>query len=1121
MDELLGLRDAAQLSKTANDNDNEEAKQEKINNQKFIDMITQIHIIYNQLRKISISGYPDIIKIKIDIKDYNSSFYWGEETSSKTAEKIISSLKEELSELKKKQKKAYEERPLIRFLYGRQFNLIKSMDKKKLFPFLMFLTGNLMTKHIQECKFINSIDGLIDGCQNYLKEILKKNNIDLDSIYKNSLINKDYTYKGLYLHYIDKRENLEKDLFLVYRYLTKYMPISQNILLCTKDTTSEELTAFLYRAILCEFNACFIIGGIESLEFDKKAKILELLNSLLSKHEKMESCLIILYTNNNSDIYKSINLLKYGQNLQINTRDYSQIKIDKRESNVDIITSDKSGSGKSTKIKTDIIDAGKTYIYFPFGGVINRKDIFTRLQKLDLSNPEKCTIHLDLSDTDQIDLMTEFLFSLLITKIYGHDEDLFYFPKEIEIKIEIPNGFVNLINKFPILTLFDKTASLIRDLPPLIVDKDITSNVQIVANFLKLLKEEKMDKVDLYFEGITPIYFSGYNTLREVKSLSQKECQDLIFGEIKKHIDLPNYYQISAFIDVLATQFKDFNRNYFVTASLLSRYGNLRTFIIESYIRLTKHFTKGAFAGLEETKEEITLEQNNEEKEVENGIKKLSEVKTNLISFDKFNYSLIFFHEGVGQGFSIISNLPSVRNVAKDKDNFPNKTDYDKLYNLFNSQRDIAKQEREDLVDYKQFNQEQFLNELKTILNLQNQIHQFEKEEEIVTKKRQLENTKIQNNLEITRNNEEINKNTEEFRLTEQNEEKEKIKKELEKLEEEKKEFEKEIKEEIEDDIKKIETLEKRPTIEEIVGKYVFTADNFIKMILILIRIRANIPVIMMGETGCGKTSLIRMLSRLLNDGSNKKMKILNIHSGITDNDIIDFIEKEILEDAKKYQVEDDENAKKAKEKGLIYIPKKLWVFLDEINTCKSMGLISELMCKRSYQGKPLPPNVVFIAACNPYRYYQGVKINTGLDVNNAIKEKKNLDQRQLDKLKRNANNNLVYTVNPLPHSLLHYVFDFGNLEKNDEKKYIESMVEEPIKRINKDLLNEKEIKKIHKIVTIMILTAQNFTRDKNEISSVSLREIRRYNVFYEFFFDYLRQRQEEYDNNKKNNIIN
>ena len=200
------------------------------------------------------------------------------------------------------------------------------------------------------------------------------------------------------------------------------------------------------------------------------------------------------------------------------------------------------------KIKTDIIDKNKKYIYFPFGGVINREDLFERLQKLNISDPKKCAIHLDLSDTDQIDLMTEFLFSLLITKIYGHDEDLFYFPKEVEIKIEIPNGFVNLINKFPILTLFDKTTSLLRDLPPLIVDKNITSNVQIVANFLKLLKENQMDRVDLYFEGITPIYFSGYNTIRRAEILNQKECQDLIFGEIKKHIDLPNYYQISVLL---------------------------------------------------------------------------------------------------------------------------------------------------------------------------------------------------------------------------------------------------------------------------------------------------------------------------------------------------------------------------------------------------------------------------------------------------------------------------------------------------------------------------------------------------------------------------------------------
>ena len=33
--------------------------------------------------------------------------------------------------------------------------------------------------------------------------------------------------------------------------------------------------------------------------------------------------------------------------------------------------------------------------------------------------------------------------------------------------------------------------------------------------------------------------------------------------------------------------------------------------------------------------------------------------------------------------------------------------------------------------------------------------------------------------------------------------------------------------------------------------------------------------------------------------------------------------------------------------------------------------------------------------------------------------------------------NNLIYTVNPLPHSLLNFVFDFGSLKFEDEKKYI------------------------------------------------------------------------------------
>ena len=97
----------------------------------------------------------------------------------------------------------------------------------------------------------------------------------------------------------------------------------------------------------------------------------------------------------------------------------------------------------------------------------------------------------------------------------------------------------------------------------------------------------------------------------------------------------------------------------------------------------------------------------------------------------------------------------------------------------------------------------------------------------------------------------------------------------------------------IKNPVKKEKGNERKPLL-EIAGDYVITADNFVKMILILIRIRSNIPVIMMGETGCGKTSLIRKLSEMKNEGE-QKLKILNIHAGTNDDDIIYFINTEVI----------------------------------------------------------------------------------------------------------------------------------------------------------------------------------------------------------------------------------
>ena len=82
------------------------------------------------------------------------------------------------------------------------------------------------------------------------------------------------------------------------------------------------------------------------------------------------------------------------------------------------------------------------------------------------------------------------------------------------------------------------------------------------------------------------------------------------------------------------------------------------------------------------------------------------------------------------------------------------------------------------------------------------------------------------------------------------------------------------------------------------------------------------------------------------------------------------------------------------------------------------------------------------------------------------------------------------------------YVFDFGNLQEKDEEKYIERIVTGNIQKFN----NEKELIDIAKRSVII---AQNYVRELNDISSVSLREVRRFGILLEWFVSYLKKKKD------------
>ena len=63
------------------------------------------------------------------------------------------------------------------------------------------------------------------------------------------------------------------------------------------------------------------------------------------------------------------------------------------------------------------------------------------------------------------------------------------------------------------------------------------------------------------------------------------------------------------------------------------------------------------------------------------------------------------------------------------------------------------------------------------------------------------------------------------------------------------------------------------------IKNYVITTDNFLKMCVIYVRVQAQIPVVIMGETGCGKTTLLQYFCETVR---NEQIEIFNIHAGVT-----------------------------------------------------------------------------------------------------------------------------------------------------------------------------------------------------------------------------------------------
>ncbi|XP_030610400.1 E3 ubiquitin-protein ligase rnf213-beta [Archocentrus centrarchus] len=251
---------------------------------------------------------------------------------------------------------------------------------------------------------------------------------------------------------------------------------------------------------------------------------------------------------------------------------------------------------------------------------------------------------------------------------------------------------------------------------------------------------------------------------------------------------------------------------------------------------------------------------------------------------------------------------------------------------------------------------------------------------------------------------------------------------------------------------------------------YELTADNVMKMLAIHMRFRCEIPVVIMGETGCGKTRLVRFLCTLQREGrSVTNMVLVKVHGGTT----AEMIYRKVKE----------AEALAHKNREMHNLDTVL--FFDEANTTEAIFAIKEILCDRTVKGQPLKANsgLKVIAACNPYRKhsYEMVERLERAGLGYRVKA----DETE-DRLGKVPLRQLVYRVHPLPPSMASLVWDFGQLSDSTELSYIQQIVQKKVVDHHLPLTCKS-------IISNVLAASQKYMRSReNECSFVSLRDVER-----------------------------
>ncbi|KAK8895651.1 hypothetical protein M9Y10_024121 [Tritrichomonas musculus] len=282
---------------------------------------------------------------------------------------------------------------------------------------------------------------------------------------------------------------------------------------------------------------------------------------------------------------------------------------------------------------------------------------------------------------------------------------------------------------------------------------------------------------------------------------------------------------------------------------------------------------------------------------------------------------------------------------------------------------------------------------------------------------------------------------------------------------------------------------------ESFIARTQMTVPTLFRSSIILNRIFLSQPIILSGDTGCGKTSSLMLLFEYFNLPYNKQMyslnvevgKVLNCHGGVVIDDVINHLKE----------------APKSSKKHII--------FFDELNTSPASSYIEHLLLNESHTS--FHCKFVFIGALNPWKEknpisYHLTKVGLPQLIRNEEKELNLIESINDNKASQNmsemmyhvhrpqqATNDIIFDFNPICYEKAENEILYPTEERDSVDSIIKSMAKYPTDSTRTEVLEalKKSIDKCIEFIRKLM----------KERAVISYRDIERSIKIYNFLFEF------------------